>query len=574
MLISLLGGLGLFLLGMWVMTEGLRGLAGSTLRTLLRSAAATPARATLWGAIVTLVVQSSSAVTMTTIGLVSAGLLTFPQALGVVFGANIGTTGTGWLVALLGVKVSLTEAAMPMLFAGALLRLIGRGRWGGAGGAIAGFSLLLLGLTILQEGMAGLAERLQPADLPAVSGVGWWSGTAGVLQLVVVGTLMTTVMQSSSAAVAATVSALHAGAIGLDQAAALVIGQNIGSAVSSALAMVGTTTAAKRTALAHVLFNVATGAVVLAMFPLLVALLDEGVAVADPSLLLAGFHTAFNLLGVALLLPMVHRFARLVERLLPQREPDLASCLDRASLDVPDAAVEAARRTVAGALAAMCGTLDKSLRNAALGHAIVQTSAAASDVLERTRLFLSEMREPPGSQRERAKVADVLHALDHAARLAERAEDWASEYRSDVLRRDAQAARAAALAALAWERIASLASAMAAARRAVTAAPGAPQPEDATAGAERSTAADVGELSRALADLRRAHRAHIMVAAAHGADGVTAVEAINRAEAVRLLDKLVYHAWRCALHLVGTDDASSPGPASTGRSDAGDPARP
>ena len=116
--ISVLGGVGLFLLGMTVMTDGLKALAGSALRAVLSKAAATPLRGSFWGALVTLLVQSSSATTMTTIGLVSAGLLTFPQGLGLVFGANVGTTGTGWLVALIGVRVSLTAAALPMIFLG------------------------------------------------------------------------------------------------------------------------------------------------------------------------------------------------------------------------------------------------------------------------------------------------------------------------------------------------------------------------------------------------------------------------------------------------------------------------
>src|SRR5499433_4380933 len=175
--ISVLGGVGLFLLGMSVMTAGLKGLAGSRLRTVLSKAAATPLSGALWGAVVTLLVQSSSAVTMTTIGLVSAGLVTFPQGLGLVFGANVGTTGTGWLVALIGVRVSLSAAALPIIFVGALLKLLGRGRVSGAGAALAGFGLILFGLTTLQQGMGGLAERLHPADLPAVltgPGTGWW----------------------------------------------------------------------------------------------------------------------------------------------------------------------------------------------------------------------------------------------------------------------------------------------------------------------------------------------------------------------------------------------------------------
>ena len=236
--ISVLGGVGLFLLGMTVMTEGLKALAGSALRTVLSKAAATPLHGSFWGAIVTLLVQSSSATTMTTIGLVSAGLLTFPQGLGLVFGANIGTTGTGWLVALIGVRVWLTAAALPMIFVGALIKLLARGRISGMGAALAGFGLVLFGLTTLQQGMGGLAEQLHPADLPAVLAgpeARWWSGLFGVLVLVVVGLVMTALMQSSTAAVAVTLSAYHAGAVGLDQACALIIGQNIGTATPTTL---------------------------------------------------------------------------------------------------------------------------------------------------------------------------------------------------------------------------------------------------------------------------------------------------------------------------------------------------
>src|SRR5262245_18328572 len=119
--ISVLGGVGLFLLDKRVMTNVLKAVAGPGLRTTMRRAAATPLSGAFWGAFVTLVVQSSSATTMTTIGLVSAGLLTFSQGLGLVFGANVGTTGTGWLIALIGVRVSLTAAALPMIFVGAMI---------------------------------------------------------------------------------------------------------------------------------------------------------------------------------------------------------------------------------------------------------------------------------------------------------------------------------------------------------------------------------------------------------------------------------------------------------------------
>src|ERR1700751_1631512 len=319
--ISGLGGGGLFLLGMSVMTAGLKGLAGSALRTVLSKAAATPLHGSLWGAIVTLLVQSSSATTMTTIGLVSAGLLTFQQGLGLVFGANIGPTGTGWLVALIGVRVSLTAAALPMIFVGALTKLLARGRISGAGAALAGFGLVLFGLTTLQQGMGGLAEQLHPADLPAVlAGPDgrWWSGLFGVLVLVVVGLVMTALMQSSTAAVAVTLSAYHAGAVGLDQGCALIIGQNIGTATSSALAAIGASTTAKRLAIAYVLFKLIAAIIALVLFPFVIPLLVRASWATDGATLLAAYHTAYNFVGVLVLLPVIDRFTRLVERILPE----------------------------------------------------------------------------------------------------------------------------------------------------------------------------------------------------------------------------------------------------------------
>src|SRR6516162_7221971 len=334
-IISILGGVGLFLLGMTVMTDGLKTLAGSALRTVLGKAASTPLRGSFWGAVLTLLVQSSSATTMTTIGLVSAGLLSFSQGLGLVFGANVGTTGTGWLVALVGVRVSLTAAALPMIFAGALIKLLGSGRVSGAGAALAGFALVLFGLTTLQQGMGGLAERLHPADLPAVlSGPGatWWAGLLGVLAMVAVGLVMTALMQSSTAAIAVTLSAHYAGAIGLDQACALIIGQNIGTATSSALAAIGASSTAKRLALAYILFKLIAALIALVLFPVVIPLLVRASHTIDGVTLLAGYHTAYNVVGVLVLMPLINGFTRLVEWILHERGSPLTRCLDPAAL--------------------------------------------------------------------------------------------------------------------------------------------------------------------------------------------------------------------------------------------------
>ncbi len=425
--ISVIGGVGLFLLGMSVMTSGLKAMAGSALRTVLGRAAATPLSGVFWGAVVTLLVQSSSATTMTTIGLVSAGLLTFPQGLGLVFGANIGTTGTGWLVALIGVRVSLTSFALPLIFIGALVKLLGRGRISAAGAALAGFALVLFGLTTLQQGMGGLAEQLHPADLPAVTaaaGAGWWSGMFGVLILVVVGLVMTAVMQSSTAAIAVTLSAHYAGAVGLDQACALIIGQNIGTATSSALAAIGASSTAKRLALAYILFKLIAAVIALVLFPIVTPMLVRASSTIDGVSLLAAYHTAYNVVGVLVLLPIVDKFTRFVERILPERGSPLTRCLDPAALATPIAAVEGARRTVARALEAMCGFINARLEANNPGGAVRSADVSiteAAAALRQTQVFITDVSGPPETEEDQRRLTSTLHALDHASRLAEAA---------------------------------------------------------------------------------------------------------------------------------------------------------
>jgi phosphate:Na+ symporter len=248
-----------------------------------------------------------------------------------------------------------------MIFVGALIKLLGRGRVSAAGGALAGFALVPFGLTTLQQGMGGLAERLHPADLPAVfgPGVSWWSSLFGVLALIVIGLAMTAVMQSSTAAIAVTLSAQFAGAVGLDQACALIIGQNIGTATSSAVAAIGASSTAKRLALAYILFKLIAALIALVLFPVTIPLLVRVSKTIHGVRLLAGYHTAYNVIGVAVLLPLIDRFTPFVERILPERGSPLT--LDRAALATPIAAEEAVRRTVARSLGTMCGSIGAAL---------------------------------------------------------------------------------------------------------------------------------------------------------------------------------------------------------------------
>lgn len=533
--VAIVGGIGFFLLGMAVMTDGLKALAGSALRVVLAKAAATSVSGTFWGAVVTLLVQSSSATTMTTIGLVSAGLLTFPQGLSLVFGANIGTTGTGWLVALLGVRISLTAYALPIVFVGALLKLMGKGRWAASGAAIAGFALILVGLTTLQQGMSGLAEQLNPADLPAVlgePGVPWWSGALGVLALVATGIVMTTVMQSSTAAITVTISALYAGAINLDQALALVIGQNIGTSTSSAMAAIGASSTAKRLAVAYVAFKVIAAVVALVLFPVVVRFMLRASENVDPVTLVAAYHTAYNVMGVAILLPLLGPFTRVIERIVPERVSTFARSLDPSALAaVPTVAIEAARCTVARVLDALCTA------NASEDSAMVRDLSAA---LNQARTFLSKVTEPLVSEQEQQWLISTVHALDHTVRLAEAIQESA---KIDVTLDSQDERRALKLYADAMRTAAEVAGPMARAS-----AP----PSDAAASGARP--GDVSEAvdrlaccSNELAGLSVEHRRTMLDSVAAG--GLTANDAIAHVDAIRLLDQRAHHAWRATAHL-------------------------
>ena len=304
---SFLGGLGLFLLAVGMLTDGLRLAAGDALRDILASGTRTPVRGVASGVLVTAIVQSSSAVTVATIGFVNAGLLNLAQALGVVYGANIGTTVTGWLVAAVGFEWKIDVFALPLVGVGMLLRLTGSStRLGAAGEALAGFGLFFIGVDVLKTSFEGVAALVDPATLAP-------QGWLGLAAFIGVGALMTVLTQSSSAAIAITLTAATGGLIAIDAAAAAVIGANVGTTSTAVMAALGATPAARRVAAAHVVFNVATAAVAILLLPVLLWLVDllgraAGLEAA-PAVTLALFHSVFNLLGVVIMLPVTRRLA-------------------------------------------------------------------------------------------------------------------------------------------------------------------------------------------------------------------------------------------------------------------------
>ncbi len=411
----LLGGIGLFLLGMALLSDGLVGFAGAALRRYLLRFTGTPWRAFTSGAMTTILIQSSTATTVTLIGFVSAGLIAFSQAIGVVIGASLGTTATGWFVASLGLKVNLGYYTLPLIGLGAFLRVLGRGRWRHMGLACAGFGMLFLGLSGMQEGMQGLADDFDFKSLPS-SGVG-----AHVLAMLV-GVLLTTLLQSSTAAVATTLTALHAGTVGMEQAAAIVVGAAIGTTLTGALVTIGGTVAAKRTALAHILFNLGSGLVAILLLPVFLGLLDwlhEHAGLEAGAMSLAVFHTLFIAVGVALFMPVVGRFEKLVARLLPEQKQDMGRHLDVSSLGVPSVALEASQRSLES-ITHQLVEVQRSLLSRPMDETLKQILLRAHEGLNEALQFIARL--PPLEHDpvlHRQRVAQ-LHAIDHLLRLCGR----------------------------------------------------------------------------------------------------------------------------------------------------------
>ena len=339
---TLLGGIGLFLLGMTMLTNGLKLAAGRALERILAAWTRTPLHGLVTGVALTAVVQSSTAMTVAAIGFVNAGLLSFSSALWVVFGSNLGSSVTGWLVAWLGFSVKADAFALPFIGLGMGLYITGNGtRRGALGQAIAGFGVLFLGIELLRQGFTGLG----PQALPPLA-----SDLQGLVLAVLIGLGMTVVLQASSATLAVVLTAVAGGSLAVEVGAGMVIGANVGTTLTGILAAIQATANARRLAAAHVLFNVVTAVVALALLGPLLALIDAvGLWLtgrSDAVTQLVIFHTAFNLLGVLLMWPLAKPLARFLLARFRSAEEDEARArfLDRNVTAVPALALQALRR--------------------------------------------------------------------------------------------------------------------------------------------------------------------------------------------------------------------------------------
>ncbi len=430
--LTVLGGLGVFLFGLRIFSSGLQMMAGNRLRGILAGLTRNRVTGVFTGFFVTCAVQSSSATTVLIVSFANAGLLTLVQAMGLVMGANIGTTLTGWLVALLGFKVKISAFALPLIGVGFPLSLLRGNHVRQLSEVLVGFGLLFLGLDFMKSGVPdvqGNAAAL--AWVESVSGYGF----ASILLFVGIGTVLTIIVQSSSASMAITLTMAAKGWIDYEIAAAMVLGENLGTTITATLAAIGANRNATRVARFHTLFNVIGVLWVLPAMFLVLRLVDAivpgdplGPATGDDFQLviaahLAAFHTAFNVLNTSILFWFVKPLERIVMWLVPttdrEREVPHLALLHSGLVGTPELAIIEARRALQS-MVDVCRDMFGKLRevlthpDAKLGNLVdqIKKEEQKTDEMEAEIVaFCSELARA-GTSREVGQF--ITHFLDMA----------------------------------------------------------------------------------------------------------------------------------------------------------------
>lgn len=361
--LEILGSLGIFLYGMKITSEGVQKTAGDRMRMFLATMTKNRFAGLFTGMFTTCLLQSSSVTTVITVSFVSAGLLTLLESVGVIMGANLGTTITAWLIAFVP-KFKIGAVALPLVGLGIPFIFAGKGKWKSFGETLIGFGLLFLGLVMLKDAVPDVKEMMETDPgfatsvqgfVESISGYGFFS----LLLFVAIGSVLTVCVQSSSAAMAITVMLALNGWINLEMSMAIVLGENIGTTVTAWLAALGATVNAKRAARVHFLFNIIGVTWMLLVFkwyaPFVVSLaemLPASIRVSDNlrgdlPFTLAIFHTSFNLLNICLLIGFAPQLAKLVERWVKAPEGDdeskprlryiTQSMVDVGELNLPEA---------------------------------------------------------------------------------------------------------------------------------------------------------------------------------------------------------------------------------------------
>ena len=319
---SLVGSLALFLFGMKTMSEGLEKFAGDRLRSILAAMTKNRVMGVLTGILITALIQSSSATTVMVVSFVNAGLMTLVQSIGVIMGANIGTTVTAWIISAVGFKVNIAAFAIPMLAIGMPLIFSRKGNRKSIGEFIFGFSFLFMGLSFLQEAATAMNIGDMVAGMLAhVPQDSFFT----ILLFVIVGAIVTMIVQASAATMAITLMlfGMNIPGFGFEQAAALAMGQNIGTTITAFMASLTANTQARRAALAHMFFNVfGVVAFLIVFYPACHAVswfVENVMGGGNDLFKLSAFHTAFNIINTLLLIGFVKQIEALVCKVLPMK---------------------------------------------------------------------------------------------------------------------------------------------------------------------------------------------------------------------------------------------------------------
>ncbi len=340
-------GVAIFLFGMLALEEGFKAFTGGTLERLLRRTTNQLWKSISFGVVTTTLMQSSSLVSVITISFLSAELITLAAGIGIIFGANLGTTTGAWLVAGFGLKVKLSAYAMPMLVFGVTLIFQKSRSLKGIGYILAGVGFLFLGIHYMKEGFEAFKQTLDLAKYAI-------PGYTGLFIFALIGIMATVIMQSSHATLVLVITALAAQQITYENALALAIGSNVGTTITAILGAMSSNVQGKRLAGAHLIFNMTTGIVAIVIIQQLILLVDLlsndlGIAADNYTLKLAIFHTLFNLLGIIIMVPFVTRLVSFLERIITTPAAEIATprYLYAASAEIPDAAIEAVRKETA-----------------------------------------------------------------------------------------------------------------------------------------------------------------------------------------------------------------------------------
>jgi phosphate:Na+ symporter len=341
---TIIAGIAIFLIGMHYMENGFKLFSGGALESVLKRFTGTTPRAIFTGFLSTSVVQSSSLVSVIVISFLSAELIGLTQAVGVVFGSNIGTTTTAWLVSTFGLKIKISAYALPMLTFGVVMQFSKHVSYKGLGSVLIGLGFIFLGIAYMKEGFETLKEGLDLAEYAM-------DGYAGVLVYIILGAVATVVIQSSSATMAIIITALATGQIDYINALSLSIGANIGTTVTAALGSLTSNRNGKRLAVAHFIFNLITALFAVIFIHQLRDVVDwlaplMAIPTDDNTMRLALFHTIFNVIGVLLVVPFLRQLVNFLETLFHEEENERgrAKYLTNEVMEIPATALAALRK--------------------------------------------------------------------------------------------------------------------------------------------------------------------------------------------------------------------------------------